>query len=379
MDKTKEGQFDHDLGKVQDAERLTALQKTGLLDSAPEREFDRTTRIATRALGVPVSLVSLVDEDRQFFKSQVGLSGLAEKRRQTGLSQSFCKHVVAMDTPLIVEDARDHPIVRENEAITALSVVGYAGIPIHAPDGHAIGSFCAITPEPHNWSDDDIAVLKDLASMIETELRLRHEAWQRQLLMQEMSHRLGNLFTLAAGMVSLTSRTTATKEDMTNVLRGRLTALSKAHNMILPDLSLDQSSPKSAGLAQLVATITEPHLSSKERLTIDGQAMTVTSAATQAFALVLHELATNAAKYGALSAGEGWLEVSWNTVGHNLVLDWTEQGGPKITGLPERRGFGSQLIDMTVQSDLGGSLETEWLPNGLHVRLTVPLDRVAAA
>ena len=92
-------------------DRLRALSATALLDSKPEQAFDRLTRLAARVLGAPVSLVSLVDRDRQFFKSAEGLAEPWLSERQTPLSHSFCQHVVTTNAPLVVTDARDHPLV----------------------------------------------------------------------------------------------------------------------------------------------------------------------------------------------------------------------------------------------------------------------------
>ena len=157
-----------------DAARLASLASTGLLDSDAEPSFDRLTRLAARFLGTPVALVSLVDDDRQFFKSCVGLPEPWAGRRQTPLSHSFCQHVVATREPLVVEDARLHPLVRDNRAISDLGVIAYLGIPL-AIDGQVIGSFCAIDGKPRAWTGDDVAMLRDLAESVVTEIRLRAE------------------------------------------------------------------------------------------------------------------------------------------------------------------------------------------------------------
>ena len=161
---------------VLDAERLEALRRTGLLDSPAEERFDRLTRLASRLLGVPVALVSLVDEDRQFFKSCFGLPEPWASRRETPLSHSFCQHVVIHEEPLIVEDAREHPLVRDNLAIADLGVVAYAGIPLTTTDGRVLGSFCAIDTRPRKWTEDEIQALRDLAGAVCTEIELRTAA-----------------------------------------------------------------------------------------------------------------------------------------------------------------------------------------------------------
>jgi PAS domain S-box-containing protein len=156
-----------------DPQRLDALRRSGLLDSPPEEAFDRLTRLASRILKVPVSLVSLVDADRQFFKSAVGLPEPVAAARQTPLSYSFCQHVVTSGDRLVVEDARTNPLVRDNLAVRDIGVAAYAGFPIVGSDGQALGSFCAIDVVPRAWSEDDLAVLRELSALVVTEIELR--------------------------------------------------------------------------------------------------------------------------------------------------------------------------------------------------------------
>ena len=161
-----------------DPDRLEALRSSGLLDSPAEEAFDRLTRLAISILRVPVSLVSIVDRDRQFFKSSGGLPAKIADARQTPLTHSFCQHVVGSGEPLIISDARQHPLVRENLAIGDLGVIAYAGFPIAMGDGSVIGSLCAIDDKPHEWTEAELMVLRELAAFANTELALR--AAQRQ-------------------------------------------------------------------------------------------------------------------------------------------------------------------------------------------------------
>lgn len=158
---------------VLDTDRLAAVARSGLLDSPAEASFDRATRLATRLLGVPVSMVSIITPERQFFKSELGLPDPWSSRRETPLSHSFCQHVVAGDAPLGVRDAREHELVADNRAVEDLDVIAYLGVPVRDDDGNALGALCAIGHEPRDWSDDDLAVLEDLSEMLRTELRLR--------------------------------------------------------------------------------------------------------------------------------------------------------------------------------------------------------------
>jgi DNA-binding CsgD family transcriptional regulator len=158
------------------AERLAALQRTELLDTLPELEFDRVTRLACRLLGTEVALLSLIDADRQFFKSSCGLPEPWASARQTPLSHSFCQHVVTSEKYLAIEDARTEPLVADNPAVSELGVLAYLGVPVSAPNGTALGSFCAIAKKPRAWSKDDIALMQDLSGIVESEIALRENA-----------------------------------------------------------------------------------------------------------------------------------------------------------------------------------------------------------
>ncbi len=161
-----------------EAARLAALRATGLLDGPPEPNFDRITRLVGRLLGVRLALVTLVDADRQYFKSHCGLAEPWSSTRETPLSHSFCRHVVATGSPLAVPDARQHPTFRTSPAIAELGVVAYLGVPLTTPQGHHLGALCACDDRPRAWTDDDRATLIDLAATVITEVE-RQAAWGR--------------------------------------------------------------------------------------------------------------------------------------------------------------------------------------------------------
>jgi len=148
---------------VEEGERLAALDRIGLCDTPAAESFDRVTRLAAKALDVPIALVSLVAETRQWFKAKVGLE-VTETSRQV----SFCSHAVVGRTPLIVPDAlldarfADNPLVTGEPRIRA-----YAGIPLNTTDGHAIGTLCVIDRRPRAWSAAEIATLTDHAAIIQ--------------------------------------------------------------------------------------------------------------------------------------------------------------------------------------------------------------------
>lgn len=165
---------------LHDPARLAALHAVALLDSPAEEAFDRLSRLAARLLDAPVALVSLVDTDRQFFKSCIGLEAEPwSSDRQTPLSHSFCQHNRVAGQPLAVNDARVHPLFKENLAIRDLDVVAYLGFPLSTSDGYVLGSFCVIDTVPRDWDENDIAIIRDLAASVMVEIQLRTEVATR--------------------------------------------------------------------------------------------------------------------------------------------------------------------------------------------------------
>ena len=173
---------------INDPERLAALKRTGLLDSPTVRSFDRLTRLASLLLRTPAAFVSLVDVDRQFFKSQLGLPEPWATRRETPLSHSFCRHVVEDGRPLIINDASAHDLVHDNPAIEELRIAAYAGIPLQTADGHVVGSFCVIDRQPRIWTPGEIGVLSELAASVMTEITLQTKMLEHQTLLDRFAY-----------------------------------------------------------------------------------------------------------------------------------------------------------------------------------------------
>ncbi len=156
-----------------DPRRLSALRASGLLDASVDAAFGRLTRLAIRLLGVPSAHVTLVDAQRQFHLSYPGLREPLAAARQVPLDYSFCKHVVKSAEPLIVPDARLHPLLADSPVISELGIIAYAGVPIVTAAGDVFGALCAVDTRPRVWSESDVATLVDLAASAITEVELR--------------------------------------------------------------------------------------------------------------------------------------------------------------------------------------------------------------
>ena len=162
---------------VNEAERLDELHSLGLLDSAPEERFDRITRLAQRLFNVPTALITLVDEDRQWFMSRVGLEAT-----ETPRDISFCGHVILGDEIMMVSDPTkderfcDNPLVLDSPEIRF-----YAGCPIVGPRGSKLGTLCLIGRDPRELSQEELDLLRDLAGMVEHEIATNKMAVTDQL------------------------------------------------------------------------------------------------------------------------------------------------------------------------------------------------------
>lgn len=199
-----------------------------------------------------------------------------------------------------------------------------------------------------------------------------------ELLAGEMSHRVKNLLAIASGLTEITSRSAKTTEGMAKELIQRLTALGRAHDLVRP---LPTKNGKAALLGDLLAVLLAPYddmgaFSGRIRIAVPRLGVGEGTATT--LALVVHELATNSLKYGALSVPVGTLDVSCTSRGGETVVTWTEQGGPPITSPPRQDGFGSRLVKRAMAAQLGGSIEYDWTHNGAIATLRIKKDRLAA-
>lgn len=199
-----------------------------------------------------------------------------------------------------------------------------------------------------------------------------------ELLAGEMSHRVKNLLSIASGLTHMTGNSASSVAQMTGELTERLTALGRAHDAVRP---LPGEQGKAALLGDLLSVLLAPYdataaFSGRIRVAVPRMGIGDQTAST--LAMIVHELATNSVKYGALSSPEGSLDLSSRSVGDCLHLIWAETGGPRIVGHPELTGFGSRLISRSITSGLGGKIDYDWQESGLVVTITMPQDRLSA-
>jgi two-component sensor histidine kinase len=209
-----------------------------------------------------------------------------------------------------------------------------------------------------------------------TERKTAEEA--REMLAGEMNHRVKNILAIISALTTISSRSTTTKDEMVKDLRQRIVALSRAHDMVRPDHSQQQ---KAAPLGDLLATLLEPYSnthSNSERVRISTPKVLVGEKSATSLALVVHELATNSIKYGALSSAKGTLEINCSAEAGAVAIIWTENGGPPTSRPSGRSGFGTRLVVSSLADQLGGTISASWPPTGAIITLRMSEARLGA-
>jgi two-component sensor histidine kinase len=199
-----------------------------------------------------------------------------------------------------------------------------------------------------------------------------------QLLAGEMSHRVKNLLLVASQLAQITSRSAATTADMAQDLSKRLTALGRAHDLVRPKGGRPVEAALLGDLLTVLLQAYDDTDGTMGRIRIAVPRMDIGEAAATTLALVVHELATNSLKYGALSTECGTLDVRCAVPDGDVVVVWTEQGGPPVIEPSAPAGFGSELIRRSMARQLGGSIAFDWAAEGLIVTLRMRRDRLVA-
>ncbi|WP_373487179.1 sensor histidine kinase [Blastomonas sp.] len=227
---------------------------------------------------------------------------------------------------------------------------------------------------------DDAGIVKRIMFGIFLDVTGRKQAEEgRELLAGEMSHRVKNLLAIASGLAVITSRSTQTTAEMAEELTLRLTALGRAHDLVRPVPG--QTMAASALLGDLLTVLLAPYDdlgAFSGRIRVSVPRMSVGDSATTIFALIVHELATNSLKYGALSVDTGTLDVACSAHDQAVTIVWTERGGPKVKAPEDKAGYGSKLVERSVKGHLRGSIDYDWAESGLVITLKISPERLAA-
>lgn len=195
---------------------------------------------------------------------------------------------------------------------------------------------------------------------------------QREMVSQELSHRIKNIFSVINGLIGLSTRSHPELKGPADELRARIMSLGKAHDFVRPHSARSQPLAPQATLKGLLEQLLSAYQSGTGRVSIKGDDLRIDDRSATPLALSFHELATNAAKYGALSTFDGRVVIDIREADDDVAIEWIERGGPKLEELPRNEGFGSRLINLSMSNQLGGKVSYTWDPDGLQVEARIP-------
>jgi PAS domain S-box-containing protein len=225
---------------------------------------------------------------------------------------------------------------------------------------------------------DEAGAVTGIGVVCEEVTEHRRAERARDLLSRELSHRIKNLFAVISSIVRLSARGNEAVQDFAKTVGGRIEALGRAHDYVRP-ADRDHYGPVRSArhLHSLVNAILEPWTDDGERIRLSGENPVIGSGAATALALAIHEFATNAVKYGALSMPGGTIEITCSLDVETFNLVWAERGGPPIDQPPIRQGFGTTLARRSIGGELGGTMSSEWVRDGIRLRISAPAERLA--
>jgi two-component sensor histidine kinase len=375
--------------QAQTVERLK-LQRAALADFGLfvfqcddiDNLLHRATELVSTALEVPFAKVLEHHPQRgeMLIRSGVGWQpGVVghetfgdHERSPGGYALRSDKPVVSPD--LATEDRFETPDVLLRHGVKSMVNVIIAG------EGAPFGVLEVDAQEPRDFSDDDVAFLRTYANLLAAAIervqshdRLRHSAREQGVLARELGHRVRNLLGLVRALASQTSAKDRSGEEFRQAFLDRLLALSSAESLVF------ESNDERADPLKLAHEVLAPHRTDhRDNIAIEGVSVGLSARQARMFGLALHELATNAAKYGALSVPDGTVHVEWHleegSAGDSqIMMSWEETDGPEITP-PERKGFGTRLLKDVVTHELNGKADIIYGQRGLCYKLRFPVQ-----
>lgn len=365
------------------------LDLTGRLADASSEVLPRFVELAMEITEASSAGLSIFDADREpdVFRWKHLHGSLARfEGAATPRDNSPCGATLDANAPILVA----HPerlydwVAAENLILPEVLLV-----PLSVGDGDQLGTLWVVADSRDHFDSGDAQALADLAVFVGMALlvRKREEQSRRALeeqetVAQEMSHRLKNLFAVTDGMIRGSARSAKSPAAMAEALSGRLHALASAHALVRRKVSDRGAVLDEKDLGDLIRTVVSAHEADCERSAsqfhIEGPAVSCSDHASSGLALLVHELATNASKYGALKDTAGRVTIAWEPKGPMLELRWTENGGPIIKSAPIQSGFGTTLAQRLVKGQFGGVLSRDWRPEGLSVAMTLSMSRLTA-
>jgi two-component sensor histidine kinase len=356
--------------RARQQETLGRLGERALTESDLQTFFNDVVNTVGDILDVElVEILELVPGDAELLlRAGIGWQGgLVGTATVSTARNSQAGYTLASGRPVITEDLAAEtrfagpPLLHDHLVISGITT------PIAGRDGRAYGVLGAHTAKLHKFNDYDVSFIAAVANVIAGAIQRRQLDQRHELMIRELRHRSGNLFSQLLALFSQTAKNSRSVPDLVIKYEARVLALANAHRLIT------EGGWKSTSLNELLNTLLAPFL---DRISFNGPNVFLEPDPTFGLSMAVHELATNASKHGSLTAPGGRVDLTWSVTrtqqGLTLVLEWMESRGP-APRRSRRAGFGSRLINMVIERQLNGQVEQSFGPGGLLAKLTVPL------
>lgn len=350
----------------QQAQRLRTLYDYDILDTPREQDFDEIVALAAQICDAPISVINLIDKDRQWFKAEVGLGA-----RETPLETSLCSHAI-LDAPFVeipdtLQDSRmaDNPLCTTGDGLRF-----YAGALLVAPNGLPLGTLCILDNKPRSLTPEQRNAVSVLSRQVMKQLDLRLALRRQSVLMGEADHRVKNSLQTLGSMIRLHARGLKDENAVKalDAIQRRVEAVASLHGELQQSNGRDEVDA-SAFLAQVVRLLQEtapPHIK------IDCQSSDVLlgAGAASAVGLIISEFTANSIKHGYPDKTAGLIQINFSLTDGSYLLTCKDDGiGAKSGGLSRPGSLGQTLLSAAA-SQLGGELNTTLTDEGSQLTLT---------
>jgi PAS domain S-box-containing protein len=356
--------------RAKQQEALAQLGERALAEADIERLLNDV--VSTVALTLPVDFVEVLElmpgDNELLLRAGFGWeAGCIGSIVMSNERDDYARHILAAAAPVITADFAAEPLFATPHYLRHHGCASGMSTTIAGQDGRAYGVLGVCTSRHRRFSVQDSSFLAAVANLVAGAIQRRQLEQRHELMIRELRHRSGNLFSQLLALFSQTAQNSKTMAELTSKYQARVLALANAHRLIT------EAGWKSTSLAELLRVVLGPYL---DRTTFSGPNVDLEPDPTFSLSAALHELASNAIKHGSLSRSQGRLELTWSVAstrrGMTLTFDWVERNGP-----PARRsrhtGFGSRLIGLVIERQMNGEVHTSYTREGVAIRMVVPL------
>ncbi|WP_276718078.1 sensor histidine kinase [Pseudooceanicola nitratireducens] len=351
-------------------DRLKDLQDLNILDTDPEEKFDDVVNLASKICGMPISLISLVSDDRQWFKSSVGMEAA-----ETPIEQAICAHAILEDDFLEIRDTRTDPRTADNPLVTGdENLRFYAGAVLRSRRGNPVGTLCVLDNKPNALNALQRETLRVLARQVMSQMELRRALKEAELLRQEVDHRVKNSLQSVSALTRMQARSVTSPEarEALDLTRRRIETVALLHQQLYAAHNAGRVDMRAflPRVAQLLQGSMPDHIRIETQ--VDDLWLSATRAA--AVGVIINEFAANVAKHAYPDGRQGRVTLALTALGEDRVqLICKDDGVGMPDKAPAASGLGLRIIEASAQQ-LGGHAEMKGGPGGTSITIEMPVE-----